>query len=408
MSIPHLCSMKSSVSKVRGLTMTPQTQHALARDYAAGALGGQAAPCLSLYQPTHRHHPENQQDVIRFGNLVKELEHSLLQAHSAADTRTLLEPLRAVESDAALWNHTADGLAVLVAKGFFRVYTLPRTVRALAVVADSFHTKPLARLLQTVDRYQVLGLNLHEVKLFEGNRDALDQVELAPGVPRTMPEALGFELTEPHQTVASYDGVGGGTTAMRHGHGGMADEVDTDAVRFFRTVDRAILEHHSRPTKLPLMLASLPEHHAPFRKVSHNPFLSAEALDIHPDAISHSALVERAWKLAQPQYANRIKAMADKFREAVSKDHGTGALDAAAIAATSGRVATLMVEADRQIPGRLDAATGAVTPADLSQPEVDDLLDDLAALTLEQGGEVLVVPKEHMPTDTGVAAVFRY
>jgi len=195
--------------------MTPETRHTLARDYAAGTLGGQAAPCLSLYQPTHRHHPENQQDVIRFGNLVKSLEQSLLQAHSGADTRALLDPLRALASDAAFWNHTADGLAVFVAKGFFRVYTLPRTVRALAVVADSFHTKPLARLLQTVDRYQVLGLTLHDLKLFEGNRDALDEVELAPGVPRAITDVLGDQLTDRHQTVASYGGVGGGTVSVR-------------------------------------------------------------------------------------------------------------------------------------------------------------------------------------------------
>ncbi|MGQ0699043.1 MAG: hypothetical protein ACT4PZ_12470 [Panacagrimonas sp.] len=31
----------------------------------------QTPPCLSLYQPTHRHRPDNQQDPIRFRNLVK-------------------------------------------------------------------------------------------------------------------------------------------------------------------------------------------------------------------------------------------------------------------------------------------------------------------------------------------------
>jgi hypothetical protein len=34
----------------------------------------QQPPCLSLYQPTHRSRPENQQGPIRFRNLVKELE----------------------------------------------------------------------------------------------------------------------------------------------------------------------------------------------------------------------------------------------------------------------------------------------------------------------------------------------
>lgn len=28
------------------------------------------SPCISFYQPTHRHYPDNQQDVIRFGNML--------------------------------------------------------------------------------------------------------------------------------------------------------------------------------------------------------------------------------------------------------------------------------------------------------------------------------------------------
>jgi hypothetical protein len=35
------------------------------------------SPCISLYQPTHRRHPENQQDPIRYRNLLVELETSL-------------------------------------------------------------------------------------------------------------------------------------------------------------------------------------------------------------------------------------------------------------------------------------------------------------------------------------------
>ena len=113
------------------------------------------------------------------------------------------------------------------------------------VVAYSFHIKPLIRIVQSADRYQVLGLNRREVKLFEGNRDALDEIEPAPGVPRTITDALGEELTEPHLTVASY-GMGAAGPAMHHGHGAKKDEVDLDAERFFRAVDRAVLEHHSK------------------------------------------------------------------------------------------------------------------------------------------------------------------
>jgi Bacterial archaeo-eukaryotic release factor family 6 len=51
-------------------------------------------------------------------------------------------------------------------------------------------------------------LNRREIKLYEGNRDVLDEIEIALGVPRTITDALGEELTEPHLTVASY-GQGG-------------------------------------------------------------------------------------------------------------------------------------------------------------------------------------------------------
>ena len=69
--------------------------------------------CLSLYQPTHRHRPENQQGPIRFGNLVKDLETSLREQYPAAETRFLLEPFEALAHDQDFWSHTLDGLAVL-------------------------------------------------------------------------------------------------------------------------------------------------------------------------------------------------------------------------------------------------------------------------------------------------------
>jgi hypothetical protein len=137
-------------------------------------------PCLSLYQPTHRRHPENQQDPIRFGHLVKALETSLPQELATEAKKVLLAPFHALADDRDFWNHTQDGLAVLSAAGLFRVFRLQQPVAELAVVADSFHTKPLRQRLQSIGRYQVLALSLHKVRLFEGDRHALDPQALTP------------------------------------------------------------------------------------------------------------------------------------------------------------------------------------------------------------------------------------
>lgn len=147
-------------------------------------------------------------------------------------------------------------------------------------------------------------------------------------------------------------GASGLGQAMHHGHGAKVDEVDIDRGRFFRAVDRGMLEHHSRPSGLPLLLAALPEYHTPFRAISHNPFLLNSGIKKNP--------------------------------------------------------ASLLLEADREIPGRIDSTTGEIALCDLAHPEIDDLLDDLAETVLRRQGEVVVVPAERMPAATGVAAIYRY
>ena len=365
-------------------------------------------PCLSLYQPTHRRHPENQQDPIRFRCLVKALESSLPKQLGSDAVKVLLKPFNALAEDHGFWNHTQDGLAVLCAPGLFRVFLLQQPVTELAVVANSFHTKPLRQRLQSTGRYQVLALSLHKMQLFEGDRNALDAVALAPGVPQTMTAALGDERTAPHTSVSSNGVIGGGHMVTHHGQGGKKDELDGDAERFFRAVDRAVLEHHSRPSGLPLMLAALPEHHHRFHEVSRNPFLMADGLKVDPQALTPDDLRRRAWDVAAPQQQARQAAWSDAYAAAAAQGLGSENLSQVAHAAVAGRVATLLVEAERQVAGRIDTSTGRIDPADLGNPRVDDVLDDLGALVESMGGEVHVLPAARMPGRTGVAASFRH
>jgi hypothetical protein len=364
-------------------------------------------PCVSLYQPTHRHHPDKDQDPIRFRNLLKTIEDELRGRYSTGEVRALLEPLHALSDDRDFWNHALDGVAMLRAPGMLRVYKLQRPVPELAVVADSFHTKPLMRIIQSADRYQILGLSRKDVKLFEGNRDAVDEVALDERVPRTITDALGEELTDP-QLVVAPRATGAGRTPIRQGSGTKADEVDADTERFFRVVDRAVLEYHSKPSGLPLILAALPEYHALFRRVSRNPQLIPEGIDIHPDALSGDGLRERAWQVVAPHYLERLQGFIEQF--AAAKARGAAEEDLARVseAAAAGRIATVLIDADRHIPGRLDAATGRIELGETGEPLMDDLLDDAGELVLKTGGEVVVVPAERMPVRTGIAAIYRY
>jgi len=367
-----------------------------------------ARVCISLYMPTHRTHPDNLQDPILFKNLVKKLEQSLLQQYSASEATILLKPFVELANNVEFWKHTLDGLAVLCAAGTFKTIGLPVSTEELTVVADSFHTKPLRKYLQSVERYNVLGLSLHDYHIYEGNRHSLTELVLAPGIPKNIKEALGDELTDKHSTVASYGGVGGESSNMHHGHGGKADEVDIDAERFFRFVAKTINDHYSGPSGLPLILAALPEHHHLFHKVSNILSLLPAGIDVNPESVETGELVKRAWKVMEPYYNGIINKACDVYQQAKSKGTGSDIISDVAAAATAGKVDTLMIEADRQIPGKIINDTGSIEKDDLENPEMDDLLDDLGELVTKMGGKVMVIPHEKMPTRTGIACVFRY
>lgn len=370
-------------------------------------------PCVSLYQPTRRHHPDNQQDPLRYRNLIREIETSLSRKYPAQDVKALLERFKTLAYDNDFWNCRTDGLAILCSSRKFQVFDLQRAVPELVVVAESFHLKPLLRITQSADRYQILCFSREWARLYEGNRDALDQVELTE-TPSTITEALGEELTEPHQTVASY-GNGAespraphGEPAMYHGHGGKKDELDIDMAKFFRAIDRGILEYHSRLTGLPLMLAALPEYHALFRQVSKNPYLMKDGITKNPDVLSIEELRSEAWRIVEPAYLDRLSKLVNDYHTAESRQLASDDLAQIAAAAKAGQIGTLLIDTDREVPGRLHSDTGQIQFGELIEPDTDDLLDDLAELTLGMKGEVIVVPAERMPTRNGAAAIYRF
>lgn len=365
-------------------------------------------PCISLYQPTHRQHPDNKQDPIVFRQLVKQLEESLNTQRSKADTTNDLAPFHALAADANFWNYTADGIAVFGSANFFRVMHLHRPTAELVIVADSFHIKPLLRVLQSADRFQVLSVSRNLVRLFEGNRDRLDEVVLAAEVPKLASDVLGDDLPERVGRIRSVGPSPAGADVIRYSHGAKNEVIDQQTERFFRAVDRAITEYHSKPSGLPLILAALPEHHAMFRTVSHNALLLADGIEVNPEVLDMDQLRSSCWKVMEPIYLHRLAGLVEQFEVSRSAQQGSADLSDVAVAAATGRVRVLLLEADRLIPGRMDLKTGKLHPADLQDPQVDDMLDDLAEQVLRTGGEVIMVPVQRMPVTTGLAAIYRF
>jgi len=118
------------------------------------------------------------------------------------------------------------------------------------------------------------------------------------------------------------------------------------------------------------------------------------------DALSPTALHERAWPLVQQWCSARAAASVAHYERARSLGKGLDLIDDVAAAAATGRVRRLWLDAERRIDGRVDAQSGRT----LEGRGDDDVLDSLAELVLARGGDVIPVPAAALPSQSGLAA----
>ncbi len=396
----------------------------------------QTGPCLSLYMPTHRNVPANTVDRPAFRHLVESLELALEPNASRERIERLLRPLRVLEGDRDFWQHTHDGLAVLAAAGQARVFSLQRPVPALASVGPRFHTAPLVRLAAAVERFQVLLLTSREARLCEGScwidpRGAtvsrLDPLPLVPR-PGALPRAtlvrddvIDEEIFQPHrvQRGMGIEGiVHGGTGAKR-------DDVDDDTTIFLTFVDDVVHEQASRPTGLPLFLVAAPRLAATFRGLAKNPQLAEDHVAADPHLMTEEEILAGLEPLFVAARGRQVARLVRGYEQARDRGLAQGDLADVARAAVAGKVATLLIEADRFETGRFDRDSGAIEfdtgpgaaaarPTDRSRTgdepaaAAEDLFGAVAETVLLHGGTVVALARNEMPTESGVAAIFRY
>jgi hypothetical protein len=390
------------------VTIQPFTQQTL-----SSLLALADRPNLSVYMPTHRTFPERTQDPIRFKNLIKALGGALGQHYPQIAPDTLLEPFQALVDDHDFWNGCPEGIAVFGGLEHFHVVGLQQPVPEIAVVNSHPYLKPLLRLAPMTERYQVLCLSRNSVCLYEGSAQTLQKVQLPEAVPTTLEQALGDELT-PRNQQGHPDGFSGGGERgdpMMHesGGGGKQDEINLDRERFFRIVDRKITEHCSSLSGLPLILVALPENQAVFRAVSRNASLLPKGIEKDPATLAPDKLRSLCGEMMRLRHDERLNTALDRYGVAVGQRQSASELPEIAHAATEGRVALLLIEAERWVQGSLNPESGDVVLQPDASSESEDVLDELILSVIRCGGEVVVVPPERlMPTETGAAAVYRY
>jgi hypothetical protein len=361
---------------------------------------------ISLYQPTHRHAPENKQDPVLFSNLLREIELILKEKMSEEELTERMEPFRKLVEDKEFWNTTMDGLAVLASPQGCFIYRLADNMPVRTDVGIRFNLRPLVRYYQTAERFQILGITLDGFAMFEGDRYQIDRMALEEGIPVTMNQVLGEEHTEGYLSHGSYGG--GGESAMYHGHGAKKDDKDQDIEKYFRYIDGLVAEKYSQVSGLPLILLSHQEQSGAFKKISTNERILSEGIRGYYPDLTLEQLREPAWQVMRPFYQQKIDRWLDDYYTALNKELASDNPVDIALATLEGNVETLFMEENRTLQGVWDEETGEIKLNELNHPENTDVLNDLVAAVMRQKGRIVILSAEQIPGKTGVAARFRH
>jgi hypothetical protein len=360
-------------------------------------------PCVSIYLPMERSMPLAAVNSRLFNDLLDSARAELERGYPRKDARGIVEQIRSISDDSQFWEGPRDAIAVFAAPDLLRVFDLPHRLDPLVAVADTFHLKPLIRMLEVDQRYHVLALTLHEVRVFEGDQNGLRPLD-ARGIPQNPGVVSKMRLDRQIDTAT--DLATPDTQYPDEGSAARPPSVE----RFMQAVDKAVWEQFSRDAALPLVLVADEKTGALFRAASKNPHLTEAGSKLDPKGLDLERLHEETWKVIDPRFRQEAQKLADQFMAAQAHHRGSAELQPVADAAAVGRVDTLLVDAAKHIPGRLEPSDAGVQvrPAEWNDPHADDVLDDLAEMVLRADGAVLVLPPEMMPTTTGLAAIYRY
>lgn len=371
-------------------------------------------PCISLYLPTHRAGLEWKKDPIRLKNLIREGEEQLAE-RGLQDGRVqeLLEPARDLLPDDGFWRHQSDGLALFLADGDMRGYRLPQRFDELVLVQDRFHVKPLIPLISNDGNFNLLAISQNHVRLFEGSRDGLREMDLAD-IPENLREAVGYDWEERSLQFHTGAGPAGGGSpagrprqAMFHGHGEPKDDAKEELEVFLRTVDDGI-RRLIEDGQAPLVVAAVDYEIALYRRISKHSNLLEKGITGNPEHVPVHELHEKAWALVRPRFQQAVVEAAERYEELAGSGRTNSDPREVVPAAADGRVDTLFIPRGQRLWGRYDPEVRSVRREDGPGPGIDDLFDLAAIHTLTRRGTVYSVSDEEVPGPGPLAAIYRY
>jgi hypothetical protein len=363
-------------------------------------------PAISIYMPVSR--IGDPQDALRYKNFLAKVETRLVnEGMRTTEARSLLEQEYDLVKDTGYWKHLgADGLVVFRSPGTILRYSLPVPFNELVTVGQRFHVRPLLPLL-VGGRYVVLALSRNNLRLFQGDRYRLKEIDLPEGVPKSLSEALPYEPEQQLQYHTKTGSVGGRRSAMFHGHGAGVDDQNENLERYFQIIDRSLFPLPENE-ECPIVLAGTEELHAVYRRISKSRTILSRGIAGNVGELSIDTLYRKAWDIAQEYFSQEEQNAVQNFRDNINGGRVVDDLQTVLTAAFDGRVENLFVAENELVWGEFDPDSRQAVVKKQDNGKITELLDEAVFWTLSKKGSVFIRKRDDMPAYSIICGRLRY
>lgn len=363
----------------------------------------QDGPFISIYMGIESHQPV-EKSTITLKNLVKhalEVLKTTWHVENIEDYRKIIEETL---DSSSLWdlNNDIKSLAIITNGQIIFTREMGVETKDIAMATSLPFILPILLDYQSNFDSYLLGISYDKIRLYDFSDRHLEEIDLPDDAPTTLKKALGDDIRGGETNSVS---VGNGKVSV-HGHNDTSAEKEIDHKRYYQAVDKYILENFGGELEKPVILMGLPQNMTLFKEVNKAPnHFSKFELDLNPTELDYDQKIkERIAKFKDERTAsfvtNDLKEI-DKARGAKLLSTDLNQIIAAAL---HGQVDTVYLGEGQRINGRImsNETIDTTTP----QAVHNNLLSDLADLTVKNGGTVRILPVDQL--EEPVMAKLRY
>lgn len=366
-------------------------------------------PCISIFIPTHRSGFDNAKiDQLSFKNALNDARTQMEQwGLEPNEMHGSLKAGYELLEDEAFWTKLSDGLAVFISPSRFAYFELPIAFNPYVFAGRNFHLRPLLPMFAGDGRFFLLALSQNEVRFFEGQRNSITPVIIEDLVPEDLEEALLFSSAEAQ--LQAHSGGNPTNSGIYHGQGKGKDEKNKQLEKYFRQVDKGLMEMLHDETA-PLIIAAVDYLVPIYEEISQYTHIMSFSVKGNPENDTPVQLHEKAWSLMQPYFKEEQRSLAKDFQSKFALEKADISAYALIPAAINGRVDTLFIDKDEpNLWGQFDAEKNNIRLHLERKQDSTCLLNKAAVATFLQGGKVYNLSGKELPyPEAPLNAIYRY